>query len=323
MHLDNSANFDAFGGQRPPQPGPLTIPQSGYGDDRMDQQSTSTDYDMFGQPTHQSSPYQRMRSNTSPAAPTWNGNHDSLYSQHSNYGSDSVPSFNSASSAGSYDMMSSISSNYSSGKQTPLTPNDPMHHPFGGILKQEPQSAYPDLTPDRRLSYGQPDVHDDYSQLGAQGFGNTSLPPFNRFQQSDPLYPPTTIPSHGSHFGRPDQAGYDDVQTYLPNPGADHLSLRIPGIDDNMMRRIQPHGGLHSAGDLSSFIRSVSASSRDIIVTFASKPADTPLQALPRAVCARTQSPCIRRALRYCHVVQGRTKVVRTRKAVRSIVYIL
>ncbi|KZV74448.1 LAG1-DNAbind-domain-containing protein [Peniophora sp. CONT] len=197
-----------------------------------------------------------MRSNTSPAAPTWNSTHDSLYQQHGNYGSDSVPSFNSASSAGSYDMMSSISSNYSSGKQTPLTPNDPMHHSgFGGMLKQEPQSAYPDLSQDRRLSYGQTDVHDDYSQLGAQSFGNTSLPPFNRFQQSDPLYPPTTIPSHGSHFGRSDQAGYDDVQGYMPNPGTDHLSLRIPGIDDNMMRRIQPHGGLHSAGDLSSFIR--------------------------------------------------------------------
>jgi recombining binding protein (suppressor of hairless) len=80
-------------------------------------------YDLFPPPLNLPFPHQRIRSNTSPAAPSYGHNSEPNYS--GMFPHDSVQSFHSQTTS-PYDMMSSISSSLSSGKGTPLTPSDPI-----------------------------------------------------------------------------------------------------------------------------------------------------------------------------------------------------
>ncbi|KAI0310360.1 hypothetical protein OF83DRAFT_1166655 [Amylostereum chailletii] len=201
-------------------------------------------------------PTGRFRSNTSPAAPSYSLNTDSLYS-HPFHG-DSLPSFHSQNTPGPYDIVSSISSSYSSGKATPLTPNDPIHHsPFAANPpppKHDLASPpFSDLISDRRLSSVssngfQPDIHDDFGL----SYASNSLPPFqerlSRYSNDNVYHslPPVqhnAVAPQATHY-RPDAPpSYDDYM--LPNP-TNTLSL---------LHHIQPQGPMGAAADLQSFIR--------------------------------------------------------------------
>ena len=167
-------------------------------------------------------------------------------------------------------MMGSMSSSLSSGKATPLTPSDPT----GGL----PFSAGPtngikqdfDLMSDRRLSNNfQSDMHDDYSlAINSQAnFGPTTLPSFSdRLSHfpSDTFLSQPQLPGHPSEplRGVPPQAThnrfdsgtpYDEIPNYLiPSPQND-LGLRIPSVEDTLMRTRM--GQMSASTDLHTFIR--------------------------------------------------------------------
>ncbi|KAI0268759.1 hypothetical protein BC834DRAFT_867121 [Gloeopeniophorella convolvens] len=248
------------------------LPMHSFDSDKMDVSEHS--YDIFHPP--QPPFHQRIRSNTSPAAPSGYGiNSEPMYS--GMFPHDSVPTFH-PSNGGPYDMMSSMSSSLSSGKATPLTPNDPIgglpfsSGPLGGI-KQDYTSphSFTDLLPDRRSSAvssnGFPsDMHDDFPLgVSSSGFGSTTLPPFSermpRFP-SDSFFSQPHLQGHAPDQlrGVPPQAthsrfeggpSYDDMGYMMPNPQND-LSLHIPGVDGP---RIGMHMRMGAATDLQTFIR--------------------------------------------------------------------
>ncbi|EIM81224.1 LAG1-DNAbind-domain-containing protein [Stereum hirsutum FP-91666 SS1] len=216
-----------------------------------------------------------MRSNTSPAAPSYSMPTDSLYNHHNHNYSDSVPSFqHSPQNSSPYDIMTNMSSSYSSGKVTPLTPNDPlggMPHSFasGGGMKQDYSTQhYPDLLSDRRVgsnSYPH-DVRDDMSIGVNTNLGYSSGPMFpdriSRYQP-DSLFSQSPSShmshSHGSDLLRgvaPQATHYDDMPGFLaPNPHSD-MGLRVPGVHDGLMPlRMQGQDGMGTATNLQSFVR--------------------------------------------------------------------
>ncbi|KAH9040121.1 LAG1-DNAbind-domain-containing protein [Lactarius pseudohatsudake] len=228
-------------------------------------------YDLFPHPPQPSFPHQRLRSNTSPAAPSYGHNSDSIYQ--GMFPHDSVHSFHSQ-NTGPYDMMSSISSSLSSGKGTPLTPSDPIGSlPFSAGPPNGIKQDFTDLIPDRRLSVSsngfQSDLPDEYPLAvnSHHNFGSNSLPPFpDRLTR----YPQETYFGHSQMQGHPhDQLRgvppqathsryeggppYDEIPNYLiPNPSND-LSLRIPSVGDTMMGMRM--GQMGAATDLQTFIR--------------------------------------------------------------------
>jgi hypothetical protein len=173
-------------------------------------------------------------------------------------------------------MMSGMSSSLSSGKATPLTPNDPVGglpfstgHPSG--IKQD----FSDLMSDRRLSTVSSttfpsDMQEDFP-LGANSHANnfvsTTLPPFpdrlSRFPQDTFIAQPQLqghpsdqlrgVPPQITHNRFDGGAGYEEIPNYIiPSPQND-LGLRIPGAEDTMMRMRM--GQLTSSTDLHTFIR--------------------------------------------------------------------
>lgn len=217
-------------------------------------------------------PHQRFRSNTSPAAPSYAPNSEPIYS--GMFSHDSVPSFHSQ-SAGPYDMMGSISSSLSSGKATPLTPSDPIGGlPFSAAPPNGIKQDFNDLMSDRRLSVVssssfQSDMHDEFS-LGVSShsnFGSTTLPPFSdrlsRFLpdtflsqhqlQGHPSDQLRGVPPQATHSRFDGGTTYDEISNYLiPNPQND-LGLRIPGVEDTMMRMRM--NSMSASTDLNTFIR--------------------------------------------------------------------
>lgn len=254
------------------------LPVHPFDNDKMDV-AEHPSYDIFHpppppQPQPQSSyPHQRFRSNTSPAAPSYGPNSEPIYS--GMFSHDSVPSFHSQ-SAGPYDMMGSISSSLSSGKATPLTPSDPIGGlPFSAGPTNSIKQDFNDLMSDRRLSAisstsFQSDMHDEYSlAVNSQpNFGgSTTLPPFsdrlshfpsdaflNQPQlQGHPPEPLRGVPPQATHNRFDGGTPYDEMSNYLiPSPQND-LGLRVPGVEDTMMRmRMGPMG---ASTDLHTFIR--------------------------------------------------------------------
>ncbi len=256
------------------------LPVHPFDNDKMDVAEHSP-YEMFPHPppppppsqTQPSFPHQRFRSNTSPAAPSYGPNSEPMYS--GMFSHDSVPSFHSQ-SAGPYDMMSGMSSSLSSGKATPLTPSDPIGGlPFSTGPPNGIKQDFSDLMSDRRLSAVsspsfQSDVHDDFS-LGvnshANNFISTTLPPFSdrlsRFTQDSFIGQPQLqrhpseqlrgVPPHGTHNRFDGGAAYDEIPNYMiPSPQND-LGLRIPGVEDTMMRMRMSQ--LNASTDLHTFIR--------------------------------------------------------------------
>ncbi|KII92822.1 hypothetical protein PLICRDRAFT_37612 [Plicaturopsis crispa FD-325 SS-3] len=272
-----------------------TLTSNGYDNGEALDMADHPNYDFFsGTAPPGAFTSQRYRTNASSSSSlghSYTMGQESMYSQPS-FG-DSVPSFNGA-SANPYDMMSSMSSSYSSGKVSPLTPSDAvggLHHSpgFPSLAKEfSPQHGFPDLMPDRRMSNVSngsypPDYPEDYgmSSVNAGLPFNPALPP--HFQEprlgryhSDGRFPhqsgpPSTIPSqmhhnHGpdvlrgvapqaTHAFQPENGGYDDMSQYMPNPHGD-MSLRMPSVDETLARmKLQSQVGMAGGNDLQTFIR--------------------------------------------------------------------
>ena len=252
-----------------------------FDNDRMD--VADSPYEMFPHPhpppppaqTQPSFPHQRFRSNTSPAAPSYGPNSESIYS--GMFSHDSVPSFHSQ-GTGHYDMMSGMSSSLSSGKATPLTPIDPVGGlPFSAGPPNGIKQDFSDLMSNRSLSAVSStsfpsDMQDDFS-LGVHShtnnFVSTTLLPFpdrmSRFSQDTFIaqpqlqgHPPDQlrgVPPQVTHNRFDGGANYEEIPRYIiPSPQND-LGLRMPGAEDTMMRMRM--GQLNSSTDLHTFIRYV------------------------------------------------------------------
>jgi hypothetical protein len=251
------------------------LPVHPFDNDKMDVTTEQhPSYDMFSHPPPQpqqqpSFPHQRFRSNTSPAAPSYGPNSEPVYS--GMFSHDSVPSFHSQ-SAGHFDMMGSISS-LSSGKATPLTPSDPTGGlPFSPGPTNGIKQDFSDLMSDRRLSTMsatsfQSDIHDEFSLAQSNNFGSATLPPFSdrmpRFPSDSFLgqpqlqgHPSETLrsaPPQATHNRFDGGTSYDEISNYLiPSPQND-LGLRIPGVEDTMIRMRM--GQMGASADLHTFIR--------------------------------------------------------------------
>ncbi|KDQ57800.1 hypothetical protein JAAARDRAFT_130697 [Jaapia argillacea MUCL 33604] len=248
-------------------------------------------FDIFSNSTSSNSfTSQRYRTNASSSSslgPNYGVGADSIYS-HTSFG-DSVPSFHGGSS-NPYDVVHSLSSSYSSGKVSPLTPSDSIpsvqHSPVfpttlgsNGLPKDfGSHHSFADMVADRRLSNVNngsypPEFHEEYGVgvpggLGL-GFPSNGSQPLGRYSL-DSRFPTSSIPSQLQHHShdimqgvspqatngfRPHGMGYDDVHHFLnPNPQMD-MSLRMPGVD-GAMARMGLHGpGGMSANDLQTFIR--------------------------------------------------------------------
>lgn len=259
------------------------LPVHHFDNDKMDV-TDHPSYDMFPHPPPQppqpqpqqqpSFPHQRFRSNTSPAAaPSYGTNSESMYP--GMFSNDSVPSFHSPQSAGPYDMMGSMSSSLSSGKATPLTPSDPTGGlPFSAGPPNGIKQDFSDLMSDRRLSTMssasfQSEMQDEFSlAVNSQpNFGSTTLPPFSdripRFPsdgflgqpelQGHPSEPLRSVPPQATHNRFDGGTSYDQISNYLiPSPQND-LGLRIPGVEDTMIRMRM--GQMGASADLHTFIR--------------------------------------------------------------------
>ncbi|KZT26670.1 LAG1-DNAbind-domain-containing protein [Neolentinus lepideus HHB14362 ss-1] len=231
-------------------------------------------FDLFNNGNGFASPrYRTNASSSSSLAPSYGMAGDSMYS-HSSFG-DSVQSFHGANS-NSYDMIHSLSSSYSSGKVSPLTPSDPsmQHSPvFPGALgpnvipKDFPgQHVFPDI--DRRLPNGNfpSDFHEDYAVNGGLGLGfNGPAHHIARFPGPMDSRFPSQLQHHAhhdilqgvspqaTHFRPNGIPGFDDSPFMTPNPATD-LRLGM-GPDDHLLAGIRGLGGFNNASDLQTFIR--------------------------------------------------------------------
>jgi hypothetical protein len=191
-------------------------------------------------------------------------------------------------------MVHSLPSSYSSGKISPLTPNDPMQPPplfplqsgINGVGKEySAPTGYPSLLPDRRTSnvsntnYGL-DYPEDYNMDGVNNGMSFSHPNLHQYQErlgrfhpdgrfphsGSSRIPPHMHHNHGpdvlrgvaphsTHTFRPDATGFDDMYSYMgPNSTGDHL--RMPGVDETLARmKLQGQAGIGSSHDLQTFIR--------------------------------------------------------------------
>lgn len=255
--------------------------------DRPDPMDVSdhNSYDIFSGQSNQ-----RFRSGTSSSMSSSYGlGVDSMYTQ--SPFSDSLPHFHNP-SPDPYNLMGGLPSSYSSGKPSPLTPNDSV-----GSLQQSSAFPFNNGQPkDFHSNHGFTDVLDrrmsnlstgsypsDYDEgynginvnsgLGL-GFNSSTLPPFQdrslgRMQQ-DSRYPPSVIPplslphlhqNHGQDMLRGVNphamhgSPYGEIPSFLaPNPH-DDFSLRMPDLGDPMSRvRLN---GAGAATDLQTFIRYV------------------------------------------------------------------
>lgn len=224
--------------------------------------------------TFTSSRYRTNASSSSSLGPSYSLNHD-VYT-HPPFG-DSVPSFNGPN--GHYDMMGGLSSSYSSGKVSPLTPNDPvsnLHHSngFSSVAPGKDFSQNYTEMQDRRLSSVNPsgyqnDFAEDYtmgSLNNGLNFPQSSLQHFpNRFPDTRFNHGGTAMPAHISGSHGPDimrgvaphvTHSYGEVPHYIsPSPHTD-MSLRVPTVDETLARmKLQGHSLMGQPNDLQSFIR--------------------------------------------------------------------
>ncbi|KAG5219576.1 LAG1-DNAbind-domain-containing protein [Salix suchowensis] len=236
-----------------------------------------TNYDIFNTNSASTFASHRYRTNASSSSslgpPSYGLNGDNLYS-HPPFG-DSVPPFN-GSGNNPYEVMNGMSSAYSSGKVSPLTPSDPV----GGLQHSSPfppgkdfsnPHQYPDLISDRRLSgvsngsYPS-DFDGDYS-MGAVG---TALPSRRHLfiTSLTGTVPSHLSPSHNDDIlrGVAPQAtnsfreggvnGFPDIPHYLGSNPHPELPLRMPAVDETLARmRIHGHSVMGASNDLQTFIR--------------------------------------------------------------------
>ncbi|TBU47655.1 hypothetical protein BD309DRAFT_987897 [Dichomitus squalens] len=260
------------------------LPLNGHVLDRSDPMDVADhgSYDIFSNSAQSSVPNQRYRGSTSSnsSMPSSYGlGVDNMYSQ--SPFSESLPQFHNP-SPNPYDLMGSggLPSSYSSGKPSPLTPNDSvgsLHHssafPFnnGQTKDFNNNHDFPNVL-DRRMSYPS-DYNDDYNGMNSGiGLGSfaSPLPPFQPDRlgrmQPDSRYPPSVIPplSHPSHLHQnhpPDlvhgvnpmdfSPRSGEMYSMAPNPHMDFS--RMSGLDESISRvRLNGSG---AATDLQTFIR--------------------------------------------------------------------
>ncbi|RPD59916.1 LAG1-DNAbind-domain-containing protein [Lentinus tigrinus ALCF2SS1-6] len=246
---------------------PPHMSMNGHVLDRGDPMDVSdhASYDIFSSSAQSA---QRYRGNSTSSYPL---GVDSMYNQ--SPFSESIPQFHNP-SPDPYALLGSMPSSYSSGKPSPLTPNDPV-----GSLQHS--SAFPFNHTETKpfhhngfdsVRYQSNDYHDDYnginvnSNLGLNGFSSSStLPPFQdrlgRMQQDSrypgPVIPPLSIPSHLHPNHTPDPmsgvnpSAMSDFPSFMGS-GPHDFPLRMTGIDDSLARRLNGGG---AATDLQTFIR--------------------------------------------------------------------
>ncbi|KIP08395.1 hypothetical protein PHLGIDRAFT_29566 [Phlebiopsis gigantea 11061_1 CR5-6] len=236
-------------------------------------------YDIFSSSSSGSLPSQRYRQNGSSSTSL---GVDPMY--HPPSFGDNLPSFQ-PSNSNPYDLIGSLSSSYSSGKPSPITPNDvsglphPSSFPFSNAQSKDFPShpSYHDPMLDRRLSnvngssYSN-EFNDDFNSLSVNsGLGINGFPsnlPFPDRLGRDSRFPNSTIPplSAPSHLTqnhnselirgvapqatfRPETTlpSFDDMGFMAPNP----VDYRLPASVDENMARLR----LQGAGDLQTFIR--------------------------------------------------------------------
>jgi recombining binding protein suppressor of hairless len=249
-------------------------------------------YDIFSSTASGSLASQRYRANASSSSslgPSYSLGVDPMYQQSSF--SDNLQSFHSSNS-NPYDLIGSLSSSYSSGKPSPITPSDVNGLPHSGFPFSNGQSkdyshpGYHDSMLDRRLSnvsgsgYSS-EFNDDFgsigvnSNLGLNGFSSSGLPPFpdrlGRVQSESRFN--STVPPLGTtaHLGQnhsPDLIrGVAPQATHAFQP-----DTRLPSFDDMQFMTPSPAVDyplrlpasvdenmarlrLQGAGDLQTFIR--------------------------------------------------------------------
>jgi len=242
-----------------------------------------TPYDIFTGTPSNAMPGQRFRNGScsSSMTPNYNMGGDAMYSQ--SPFADTLPPFQ-ASSSGSYDLMNGLSSSFTGGKPSPLTPSDGMGNfqgasafPFGAGQGKNfhPHNSFQDPM-DRRHNNGgyQSEFSDDYGGMGVNPNMPLGFPSqLQQFQdhmgrmQTNSRYPsvvsPLSVPSHMHQNGGPDllrgvnphathgfrsEGGvpsYDDMPYLAPNPQTDFSRLQ-----DIRMQQSGP-----AATDLQTFIR--------------------------------------------------------------------
>lgn len=203
---------------------------------------------------------------------------DQMYPHAPSPFAESLSSF-SQPSHNSFDLVNGLSSSYSSGKVSPLTPNDPViglqNSPgfpnIGGGGVSKDFSNYNDLIGDRRrssVSSGsfQSDFHDDFNGNGALGLGFPPPSSLQHFQERISHFPGGQMHHHSSvdmmrgvnphatHGG----VGFDDMGPFPSISPATDLLRTMPshgmGVDE-LSRKLQVHAGMAAATDLQSFIR--------------------------------------------------------------------
>lgn len=259
------------------------LPVNGHPLDRSDSLDVGDHYDIFSSAAQGSLASQRYRTNASSSSslgPSYALGVDPLYPP-SPFG-DNLPSFH---NNNSYDLIGGLSSSYSSGKPSPITPNDVGGLPHGGFPFSNGQSKefpghpnFHDPLLERRMSgmngsgYSSDFNNDDYNpmgvspSLGMNGFHTPTALQYDRLGRvpNDARYSNSNMShmqSHGPELIRgvaPQATHYrtdsslppfDDMQ-FMPNPQVDY-PLRLPSGVDGDMARLR----LQGAGDLQTFIR--------------------------------------------------------------------
>ncbi|KAF9263307.1 LAG1-DNAbind-domain-containing protein [Marasmius fiardii PR-910] len=226
-------------------------------------------YDLFSQSANPTSfSPSRFRNDPNPSQYPINGD-TQMYSPTSF--PDSVSSFSSTTVP--YDMMNGLPSSYSSGKVSPLTPNDSIPAippPFNN--KDFPHTRFGDFTPDRPSSFPGSDIQEDFV-MGNVANGLTFSPnALQQYQERIGRFQPghsvnssvgmsssqnpdllRAMPPNPGHGYRQEGAGFDGMASYLPSPHTD-LSLRM--ADEELARvGLRNTSIMGTSNDLQTFIR--------------------------------------------------------------------
>ena len=252
--------------------------------------SEQSNYEYFSSSAGSASFGSRYRTNASSSSSLGQGyaglGSESLYPPAPSPFADSLSSYP-PNGHNSFDLSTGLPSSYSSGKVSPLTPNDsvaglqgsPGFPSFGpGMGKDGFPSGYGDLVNDRRtssMSSGsfQSDFPDEFGSNGALGLGFSSPSSLQHFQERISHYPGGLsgapqlhhrssldmmrgVNPHATHGGI---GGIDDMGPF-PSMAPPADLLRLPGQSigaDEMLSRmkLQAQVGMGAATDLQSFIR--------------------------------------------------------------------
>lgn len=213
-------------------------------------------FDVFGSSSNHSLASQRYRTNGSSSSslgPSYPLGVDTMYPPPPF--SNDLPPFHSSSH--SYDLIGSLPSSYSSGKPSPLTPNDVSglpHHssfPFNGQSKDF-SSSYHDSILDRRMpgvngSFPS-DFNDDFGPMGVNsGLG------LNGF------HPPSALHQFQDRLGRVQHESRFPGSTVPPLSSPTHLTQNhnsdmIRGVAPQATHSFRPENGLPPFDDIPQFM---------------------------------------------------------------------